>query len=198
MPSRLEMLIPKSLAEVAFQFVITLMVVLFALLAVVNLCVWMAVIPSLIWLFFVVVMIRSSAQRDGGLCPFLANVIGGLLGKQFVEWNPNDFQPQCIRFGFQLLSHRFIQKTVQRDKIESVSWHTGQASGMAGRDVGDWTVWIYFDSGDKNSDHRFYGVGPAVRKERAEALGSSLISFLRSAGVDLVQADTPNCYVRRT
>jgi len=198
MPSHLEMLIPKPLAEVIFQFVITMIVVLFALLAVVNLCMWMAVIPSLIWLFFVVVMIRSSAQRAGGLRPFFTNVIGDLFGKKFIEWNPNDSQPQSISFGFQLFSHRFMQKTVQRDKIESVSWHTGQASGMAARDVGDWKVWIYLDSGNEKPDHRYYAVGPAVRKERTEALGFSLVSFLRNAGVDLVEADIPNCYVRRT
>ncbi|HVU28561.1 MAG TPA: hypothetical protein VHG71_12600 [Verrucomicrobiae bacterium] len=186
------------MAEVIFQFVITLIIVVFALFAVVNLCLWMAVIPSLIWLAFVVMCIKSSARRDGGLQPFLVNVIGDLFGKKFVEWNPNDLQSRCIRFGFQLLGHRFIQKSIQLNKIESISWHTGQASGMAGRDVNDWKVWMYCDSGLEKPNHINYGIGPAVRKSRTEALGLSLISFLRNAGVNLVQADVPNCYVRPT
>jgi len=198
MPSHLEMLIPKSLAEVIFQSVMTLIIVIFALLAVVNLCLWMAVIPSLIWLAFVIMCIKSSAQQDGGLRPFLINVMGDLFGKKFVEWNPNDPQPQCVRFGFQLLGRRFIQKSFQINKIESVSWHTGQASSMAGRELNDWKVWMYCDSGVQKPDHINYGIGPAMRKSRTEALGLSLISFLRNAGVDLVQADVPNCYVRPT
>ena len=190
--------IPKSLAEVIFQFVGTCVVSFFALLAVVNLCLWWAVIPSLIWLFIVMAMIRSSSQRDGGLLPFLINVIGELFGKKFAEWNPNDPQPRCIRFGVQCFSRRFIQKSFQLNKIESVSWHTGQASSMAGREVNDWKVWIYLDSGIQKPDHIHYGVGPAWRKRRSEALGLSLVSFLRNAGVDLVPADVPNCYVTPT
>jgi hypothetical protein len=198
MSSSIEMPIPKSLAEVIFQFVGTFVVISFALIAVINLCLWSAVIPSLIWLFIVVAMIRSSSQRDGGLRPFLINAIGELFGKKFVEWNPNDPQPRCIRFGVQFFSGRFIQKSFQLNKIESVSWHTGQASSMAGREVNDWKVWIYLDSGIQKPDHIYHGVGPAWRKSRSEALGLSLVSFLRNAGVNLVPADVPNCYVTPT
>lgn len=198
MPAHLEMPIPKSRAEVTIQFAITTIVVFFALLALVNLCLWMAVIPSLIWLAFVTMCVKSSATRDGGLRPFIINQMGDLFGRKFVEQDTTDPQPQCIRFGFQLFGHRFIQKRVFVQKIESVTWHTGQASGMAGKDMGDWKVWMYFDSGDQKSDHVWYGVGPAVRKERTEVLGLALVSFLQNVGVDLIQGEQTNCFVRRT
>jgi hypothetical protein len=189
--------IPKSLSEVISQFVITMIIVVFTLLAWVNLCIFQAIVPSLIWLAFVTYCIRDKSKHDGGLRSCLINVVGDLFGKKFVETNSEDPQPQCIRFGFRLLGHRFIQKSIELNKIESVSWHTGQASGMAGRDVGDWKVWMYCDSGVQKPNHIRYGVGPSVREERAAAFGLSLVSYLCSAGVDLVQADIPNCYVRR-
>jgi len=198
MPSHIEMPVPKSPGEVISKFVITIIVVCFTLLGVVNLCLWTAVIPSLIWLAFIAMCIKSSARQTGGLRPFLVNVAGDLFGKKFAEWNPEEPQPQCIRFGFQLAGHRFIQKNVEVGKIESISWHTGQASSMAGRDVGDWKVWLYLDSGVQKPDHVRYGIGPAVRKDRTEAFGLAFVSFLRKAGIDLVLADIPNGYVRRT
>lgn len=193
------MAIPKSRYEVTFRFVITTIVVFFALLALVNLCLWMAVIPSLIWLAFVTMCVKSSAKRDGGLHPFIVNQIGELFGHKFVERDTSNPHPQCIRFGFQLLGHRFIQKCVPLERIESVSWQTGQASGMAGRDMKDWTVWLYLDNfHQKPNLSALYGVGPATRKDRTEALGRAFVSFLQNAGVDLVQGEQPNWFVRRT
>jgi hypothetical protein len=198
MPTHFEMSIPKSRAQVTIQLVITTIVVFFALLALVNLCLWMAVIPSMIWLAFVAMCVKSSAKQDGGLQPFVINQMGDLFGRKFVEREASDPQPQCIRFGFQLFGHRFIQKCISVQKIESVRWHTGQASGRAGRDMGDWKVWMYFDGGDQKPDHAFYGIGPAVRKDRTEALGLALVSFLQKAGVDLMQGEQSNFFVRRT
>lgn len=195
--TRLEMPIPKSFGEVSFHFVITTILVSFAFLALVNLCLWVAVIPSLIWLAFVTLCVRSSAKRDGGLRSFIMNQMGDLFGSKFVERDASGPEHQCIRFGFRLFGRPFIQKRVPVQKIESVAWRTGQASGMAGRDVGDWKVWMYFDRGDQKSDHIFYGIGPAVRKERTETLGLAFVSFLQRAGVNLVQEGQTNCFVRR-
>lgn len=180
------------------QFVISTIVVFFGLLGLVNLFLWIAPIPSLLWLAFLTVSITPAAKQAGGLRPFVINHIGDLFGHKFVERDPSDTHPKCIRFGFQLFGHRFIQKCVALQKIESVTWHTGQASSMAGRDMNDWMVWMYFDGGDQKSNHSFYGVGPAVRKDRTEALGLAFVSFLKDAGVDLIQGEEPNWFVRRT
>lgn len=195
--TRLEMPIPKSWGEVTFHLVMTTIIVFFAFLALVNLCLCVAVIPSLIWLAFVTMCVRSSAKRAGGLRSFIINQMGDMFGRKFVERDASDPEHECIRFGFRLFGHPFIQKRVPLQKIESVAWHTGQASGMAGRDVGDWKVWMYFDRGDQKSDHVFYGIGPAVRKERTETLGRAFVSFLQQAGVNLVQEEKTNCFVRR-
>jgi hypothetical protein len=201
------MLIPKSRSEVVVQFVISVIVVFFALLAVVNLCSGVALIASFIWLAFVATIIWSSSRRQGGIRPFLISLMGDLVGRRFAEWNPAEAQPKWIRFGFQLLSHRFVQKSIRIDRIESVEWHTGQATDMAGRDMNDWHIWVWFSQDDlartearrkwhRKPDQDLYGVGPADRKERTEALGLSFVSFLRSAGADLVQGGITTCFVR--
>jgi hypothetical protein len=80
---------------------------------------------------------------------------------------------------------------------------------MAGRDMNDWTVFIWFDHHDparsekkkrrkyRKPDQKIYCVGPSTRKERTEALGLALVAFLRDAGADLVPADIPDCFARR-
>ena len=202
-----ELLIPKSRSEVVFQFVITVIVVSFAILAVVNLSSGVALIASFIWLAFVTAMVWSSSRREGGMSPFLINLTGDLFGRRFAEWSSADAQPKCIRFGFQLFGRRFVQKSIRIDKIESVEWHTGQATAMAGRDMNDWHIWVWFSHGDsartearqkwhRKPDQDLYGVGPADRKERTEALALSFVSFLRSAGTDLVPGAISTCFVK--
>jgi len=199
--------IPKSRSEVVIEFVVIGTVVGFALLAVVNLCSGVALIASFIWLTFVTAMIWSSCRREGGVRPFIISMMGDLFGRCFAEWSPAEEQPKCIRFGFQLFRRRFVQQSIRIDRIESVEWHTGQATDMAKRDMNDWHVWVWFSHDDpsrtearrkwhRKPDQDLYGVGPTDRKERTEALGLSFVSFLRSAGADLVQGAITTCFVR--
>jgi len=196
MPSSREMPIPKSRSEAVFQWVITAIVVCFALLAVINLYSGQAPIASVLWLAFVVAMLWSSARAAGGRRRFLINLMGDLLGRRFAEWHPAEAEPRWVHFGFQLFNRRFVQKSIRIDSIESVVWNTGQASHMAGREMNDWHIWIWLDDDPARTGQQHYGVGPAGRKERTEALGLSFISFLRSAGADLVQGEIPTCFVR--
>jgi hypothetical protein len=201
--------IPKSRADVIFRFLLIAVVVSFTLLAVVNLCGGVGLIASFIWLTLVTSTIWSASRREGGLRKFLISQIGDVFGRHFVEWDSIDAQRSDIHFGFELFGHRFLQKSILLDKIQSVEWSTGQATSMAGRDMNDWTVWVWFDRDDPvraeaqrkcrlKPDQDLYGVGPADGKERTEALGLSFISFLRSAGLDLIQSATTTCFVRRT
>lgn len=208
-PREREMPIPKSRGEVIFQSVITVVVVFFALLAMVNLCSGVGLIASIIWLALVTMMIWTTSKRDGGLRRFLINRMGELFGSRFVESYLADAQPGAIGFGFQLLGHRFIQQCIPLDRIESVEWNTGQATDMAGRDMNDWRVWIWYDHNDPTkaeekrkwrhpkAEQDLYGVGPSTRKDRAEVLGLSLVAFLRNAGADLIQGTTTTCFVKR-
>jgi len=79
---------------------------------------------------------------------------------------------------------------------------------MAGHDMTDWGVYLWFDHNDpdksekkrklKKPDQDIYRVGPSTRKSRAEAFGLSFVAFLRDAGAKLDQGAIPTCFVRRT
>ena len=207
MPSNQEMTIPKSRAEVIFRFAITAFVVFFVLLAIVNFCSGLALIASSVWLALITWIIWEESRKEGGFRGFLISQMGDLFGRRFTKLSPADAQPKDVCFGFDLLGHRFIQQCFPVDSIESVEWRPGQATGMAGRDMNDWTVFIWFDHHDpatsekrrkyRKPHQKIYRVGPSTRKERTEALGLSLVAFLRNAGADLVPADITACFARR-
>jgi hypothetical protein len=207
MPSNREMPIPKSRAGAVSQFVVTLLVLAFVLLAILNLCNGVGIVASSIGLVFIAMMIGSAATEEGGLRRFLINRLGELFGKLFVVSHFSDAEPGAIRFGFRLLGHRFIQQTIPVGRIESVEWNTGQATARAGHDMNDWHVVVWFDHNDPRKsekrgnwpkpDQDLHIVGPSSQKERAEELGLSLVAFLRDAGADLIQGTTANCFVRR-
>jgi hypothetical protein len=202
--------IPNSRTEVTLQFAATLIVVVFTLLGFVNVCSGVALVPSLIWLALVTAMVWSSSREQGGLRRFLITLLGSLFGQRFVESDTSGAPPGDIHFGFDLFGRRFIQKCIAMERIESVEWSTGQATAMAGRDMNDWHVFVWFDHRDpttaetkrkwgaRRPEQDIYGVGSPARKARTEALGMAFIAFLREAGVDLVQGETPTCFVRRT
>jgi hypothetical protein len=200
------MTIPKSGLEAILQCAMTLIVVSFALLAIVNLCNWVAPIASSIWLAFVTMIIQSGSKREGGFRSYLTNRLGEVAGRHFVESSSQAAQPQEIRFGYDLFGHRFIQQRVEIDQIESIVWNPGQATDMAGRDMNDWRVYLWFYHNDPGKaakkrgpyrDQDIHSIGPSTRKDRAEALGLAFVAFLRDAGVELIEGAIPTCFIRQ-
>ena len=202
-----EMTIPKSGAEVTFHFVITLIVVVFVVLAIVDIFIGIALIPSCIWIALVTMIIWSEGRKQGGFRRFLTNRLGDLFGRHFAEIPAQDLQSREIRFGYELLGHRFLNQTINIDRIETVEWKTGQATDMAGRDMNDWHVCLWYDHCDpaksekqhkwyRKPDQDLYVVGPSTQKNEIEALGMELVAFLRAAGAALVQSEKSNCFVR--
>jgi hypothetical protein len=211
MASNLQMPIPpKSRANVILKLVMIVVVFCLVLLAVVNLCQGIALVASILWLLLVTAMVWSASRQVGGLLLLLTNWIGDLFGRNFVSADSPEVQPRCIRFGFELLGLRLVERSILLDRIESLEWTTGQASALAGKDMDDWHVWLWYDHRDSGKTERqrrwgarkpeqdLHGIGPAGRKEHTEILARSLLAFLQTAGVDLVQGADPTCFVRRT
>ena len=206
MTAKQEMMIPKSPRDVIFQSVITAIIVFFAGLAVVNIFSRVAIIPSLIWLTFITMILWTPVKKAGSFRRFLADCLGELIGRHFVEVVSGGTSTKEIRFGYELFGRRFIKKSIGIDKIESIYWSTGQASGMAGRDMNDWQICLWFDHCDpakseKKSkwhkpDQDIYTVGSARRKKITEAFGLSFVTFLRTAGAQLVQGEISSCFAR--
>lgn len=203
--SRREMTTPRSRADDIFCYIISVVVVAFVLLAIVNLCNGAALIASSLWLGLVAMMVWTTCREQGGVRKYLINWLGNLAGKRFVEFDPADAPPQSLRFGFQLFSRCFIQKSILLNSIKKVEWSTGQATNMAGRDMNDWQVWIWFTKNNfaigkkQRSSWKsdLYGFGSSGCKVKTEVLGLSFVAFLRDAGADLIPDATTACFVRR-
>lgn len=168
---------------------------------------WLGLAASLLWLFLVAQSLWYSCKNAGGFRRYVIDIVAELCGRLFAEISAAP--PQSLELGVYLFGRRFVQQMIPLDSIESVEWNTGQATSMAGRDANDWQVWIWFDHADlaktkkehriglRKPDRELYGVGPATRKQHTEALGLSLVAFLRAAGADLVDGLKPNSFVRR-
>jgi hypothetical protein len=209
MSSISQMPIPKSQSEAVFQFVIDVIAIVFAILAIVDLCSGVALVASCLWLVLVTITVWISAQEACGLRSVFISHIGSLLGRYFVEVDSVETPLGSLRFGFQLFGHRFVEWSVPLDSITLVKWSTGQASGIAGRDMNDWHVTLRFNHSDPakaevqrqrqytKPEQELHSIGPSAPKDHAETFGLALIDFLRDAGVDFVQGAEPTCYVRQ-
>ena len=202
-----EMVIPKSKGETNFYFIVTCIVIATVKFAIENILNGIALIPSFIGLALIAFLIWKACIEQRGLFIFIANRLGELIGQYFAEIPVQDGQRKEIRFGYKLFGLRFYQQSIPLEKIESIEWDKGQVSSMAGRDMNDWQVFLWFDHDDlvesekrrrwnyRKPDQEIYMVGPSTRKKKTERLGLSLIAFLRAAGVTLIQ-DKTNCFVR--
>jgi hypothetical protein len=181
----------------------------FSVIAVVNLFMGSAVIASIIWLCFVTFMIRIAIRREGGLREWLISVLDGLAGRRFAAVFPNEEGLPEMQIGFQLFGHRFLQHFIPLNKIESIEWSTGQGTQLAGRDMKDWKVCVWYDHDDpekstkkaswqhRKPDQDVLVIGPGRERTRTEAFALSFIDFFREAGARLERGqERQNCFVR--
>lgn len=210
------MTIPRPRSDAAFEFVGIALVVLSVVVAIAAPAVslwlaapyfWLGLAASLLWLGLVGQMTWASCKDAGGLRRYLVDIAARLFGRLFAETNTES--PQALELGVYLIGRRFVQKTIPLDSIESVEWNTGQATDMAGHDMNDWHVCLWFDhnnlaksekerrTGLRNPEQDLRIVGPSGPKAETEALGLALVAFLRAAGADLIDGPTPSGFVRR-
>jgi hypothetical protein len=190
----MEMAIPKSRIGILFHVVFAAGIFFFTILAITNLFVHVAIIASCTWLAIVFIGVRTACKTDGSVWKFVINWLGCFARRQFVEATLRETGPAEIRFGYQFFRRRLFYFLVPVDKIETVDWSTGQATDMAGRDMNDWHVALWFDHDDvsksekkqkwglKKPDQDVYIVGPSTCKAEAEILGLAFVTFLHAAG----------------
>jgi hypothetical protein len=190
-----EMSIPRSRSETVILWVITVGAIAFSILAVFDLLSQDAFIAPILWLGFVILLIWSSIKYGGGIRSYAINYLGSLVGKPFAEIALPADQAKEVWFGFQFFGHRFVERKVPLEKVESVEWSPGQAKG-------EWIIGLWFKHDDPTKTRSFKPgqdvciVGPGQKKEETEALGISFVNFLRSAGVPMVRDEkNDSCFV---
>ncbi|MBK1790039.1 hypothetical protein [Persicirhabdus sediminis] len=200
------MTIPNSRSEALWTGFLSVIVVVFGGLAVLNLANRVAIIPSVIWLLIIAWTLWRRGRDAGGTRRYFCDLLAVFLGRRFALSTNDETGQPSVRFGYELFGRRFYERTIPLDRIESVEWSPGQATSMAGRDMKDWSVALWYDHGDpekskkqhmlRKPDQDVYIVGPSRPKEDTAALGEDFLAFLRATGSTLLQGDTDSIYIR--
>lgn len=202
-----EMAIPKPRGEVVLACVSVAFVVFWVLLAVLALILRVALIASLLWLALVALLLWE-AVKERGLRGWLVDLGGAFSLRHFAESVPCDGGAGDIRFGYRIFGRRILYFAVTVARIESVAWHSGQGSSLAGRDMNDWSVALWFDHSDAKKsrdrlkrgyprpDQDVHVVGPSARKEATARFGLEFVALLRQAGAPLVKGKDDCTFIR--
>lgn len=202
----LEISIPRPVRSVTVAYIFSALLLILVLVAVYNLVNWDAVIASTLWLLLVGAGLFAS-YKEREATSILTQFLAPFARKQFAKTVYSDGKQGEIQFGYEILRHRRLFRAISVDKIESVSWSAGQASDMAGRDMNDWSVALWFDhddplksqkgSGFRKPNQDIYIVGPTGKHTDIAAFGLKLVDYLRQSGACLVAGENDSTFVRR-
>ena len=152
----------------------------------------MGIVAAVLWLALVTVMLVGGIQA-GGLRGTAIHTLGAFSSRQFVE-AARDGDRVLFCFGYQLFRRRFYYLRIERDRIVSVDMGTGQATTLAGHDMNDWHVAIWYRDPDQDTqrrrtlglrEERTYIVGPTRPQAPTAQVFMQFVAFLRTTGLEL-------------
>lgn len=207
----LKLAVPKSVRAVVGATVGMVVLTAFLLssiyLAIYNLLQLQGIIPSLIWLSLISFLLFGLC-KEYGIKMVAIKILGAFSRKEFVQIINRQDRHNEIQFGYQAFGRHFFYFAVEADKITQIDWHTGQASSLAGKDMNDWHVALWYEHGDpiksesmkkygaRHPDSEVYLVGLEGPKEKTTIFGHSLVDFLQKSGVSLVPGESDSTFVR--
>jgi hypothetical protein len=89
-----------------------------------------------------------------------------------------------------ILGKPFVDQDIALHKIKSLDTCEGQASQMAGRDMQDWIVALWYGVEPKTASSPFRPgqqvciIGPSQPRAKAEKLANEVLALLRDAGLE--------------
>ena len=105
---------------------------------------WITIAASLAWLLIIVASIRAAISDDGGFRQWLFFRINDVSRRHFVEVSSTEHETPRVRFGCMWFNCSIYILEIPIKAVSSVDWRTGQASSLAGRDMNDWHVTIWY------------------------------------------------------
>jgi hypothetical protein len=156
-------------------------------------------IAAVLWLGFVGVLFFATFHEIS-VRECVVATLGEFSLCHFVEVT-REGERTVIGFGFQLFFRRWYYLRVDREHIVSVDMSSGQGTALAGRDMNDWHVALWYR--DPNApprkpiagirfDEEVYIVGPSNAKTTTEEFFQPFVAFLQSAGVALQPSEKEN------
>ncbi len=156
-------------------------------------------IASLPLLAFVGYIIYKKCED--GWRPFLVDIAGEFTTKHFAELVRGHNDPPSIRFGFSFLGRRQFYTSIPLAAITKVSWGPGQASGLAGRDMDDWNIALWFspvEAATPKARFPVYVVGSGRPKDLTADLGREFLVLLERGGTTFTKGQNDCTFVRES
>lgn len=159
------------------------------------------IVASVLWLALVAWCLLGGILAAGGPRGAVIDFLGTFASKEFAEVRPEGDRT-VVGFGFELFHHRFYYLRLEREQIVSIEMGTGQATSLAGRDMDDWHVTLWYSNPTRPSpkhiaglrDDALYIVGPSRAKATTTEFFAQFVAFLRAAGVELQSTAQENEY----
>ena len=178
-------------ASIGYLFVLTLVSVAVSNLAFIRHIPVLTTLASIVWLLLVSWFVLNRVRDEGGVRQFVINRMGLYSRNQFVRAQTTD-NGVSISIGYVLLARSLNYLTIDATSISSVDWNGGQATSMAGRDMKDWQValWYYHPQGKKRQlfpgerEEEICLIGQSGPREQVAVFGKQLVEFLTHIGVD--------------
>lgn len=164
-----------------------------------------ASIASVLWLVIVSWIVISNLRDEGGIRQYVVNRLGAYSQHHFIRATPHD-AANTISIGYVLFHRPLNFLTIGTTAISSISWDSGQATAMSGRDMNDWHValWYRHIEGPQRRpfpglrDEEIFIIGRSGARSTKEIVGKQLVEFLLSVGLELMpgrserEFDTPS------
>lgn len=177
------------LATVGYATALLIMAVAVGNLCYANCIPATALVASLIWLggfgFYL------SMDLAAGCRPFLINRLGRYSRDHFLRAERVSGEGRRISIGYRLCKQEWFTLQVDASAISSLNWSAGQATSLAGRDMDDWHVALWYHHPDRprgqfpgDRPEAFVLMGPPGPKDVVDDFGQQLVAFLTRAGVN--------------
>jgi hypothetical protein len=163
---------------------------------------------SAVWLLLAGFMLIEPIH-EVGLRQLLINVLGSLSQDHFARLAEPHEERKWLIFGFRLLGKTFHFLVIETSGIKKIDWSTGQATALAGRDMNDWQVTIWFrndsicegrtwDISFDRDETTLYLIGPSGPRSETNIFGQQFLDLCRRAGLEFESAESQTLFkVRR-
>jgi hypothetical protein len=182
-----------------FTIAIVCILGVFVPLAIWNLFHLQNLIPSILWLGFVIYALSDSVKSRAARRKLILHCLRALSRKELLECSQTE-----LVHGFGLFGRLFVIDKLPLGSIDSFYWSAGQASALAMRDMKDWQIWVFVanDPQIARTRHKFDTnqvmrcVGPARARGETEPLADEFAEFLKANRMPFSKLENENSYVR--
>lgn len=183
-------------SSVRFNSYFTLVILVFLYITITNLIDGVGITASILYLLLVLIP-TFLTWKENGTKMFFILFFKNFSSYFFLELLEKKSRNAHVKFGFYLFKQEFFYKTIFYKDNFLINSSTGQGSSLAGKDVNDWSTFIWYDHNDpikskrsqmlRYPDKDICSVGASGTKERVLLFHQELIDYLNMAQLYVVE-----------